>query len=618
MNDNTPAFTSSASFTADENQTAIGTVTATDADGDTLTYSISGSDIAIDSSSGVLTFAAAPDYETKSSYAATVTITDGTRSDTQDITVTIANVNEGQSFTSSASFTAAENQTAIGTVSATDADGDSLSYSISGSEISIGAFNGVLTFTAAPDYETKSSYSATVTVSDGSLSTTQEIAVSISDINEKPIITSASSYSVDENQTTIGSITATDESSDLIYELSGTDASSININNLTGAMTFKSAPDYETKQDYSIIANVSDDSFTTRKAIQILINNLNDNSPVITSSSSFTVNEGVTSVGTVTATDADGDTLEYLIYKPFPSGSGFGACEIAIDSETGALAFISAPDYETQSSYSCRVLVSDGTNQASQDITVSITNTNDNIPVITSNASFTAAENQTAIGTVTATDGDGETLVYSISGSEIAIDSSSGLLTFISAPDYETKSSYSATVTVTDGITAVTQDITVSIINLNDNTPSIISGASFTVDEGETAIGTLTATDADDDTLTFSISGSDIAIDSSSGALTFVSAPDYETKSSYSATVTVTDGTNSVTQDITVSINNLNDNTPAFSSNASFTADENQTAIGTVTATDADSDTLTFSVSGSDINIDSSSGVLTFALCPRL
>ena len=84
----------------------------------------------------------------------------------------------------------------------------------------------------------------------------------------------------------------------------------------------------------------------------------------------------------------------------------------------------------------------------------------------------------------------------------------------------------------------------------------------------------MTATDADGDTLTYSISGSDIAIDSSSGVLTFAAAPDYETKSSYAATVTVTDGTTAVTQDITVSINNLNDNTPAFTSSASFTADE--------------------------------------------
>ena len=185
---------------------------------------------------------------------------------------------------------------------------------------------------------------------------------------------------------------------------------------------------------------------------------------------------------------------------------------------------------------------------------------NDNTPAFTSSASFTADENQTAIGTVTATDGDGETLVYSISGSEIAIDSSSGVLTFAAAPDYETKSSYSATVTVSDGSNSATQDITVSINNLNDNTPSITSSATFAADENQTAIGTVTATDGDGETLVYSISGSEIAIDSSSGVLTFAAAPDYETKSSYSATVTVTDGTNSVTQDITVTINDLNDN----------------------------------------------------------
>ena len=121
--------------------------------------------------------------------------------------------------------------------------------------------------------------------------------------------------------------------------------------------------------------------------------------------------------------------------------------------------------------------------------------------------------------------------------------------------------------TVTDGTNSTDQAITVAVTDLNDNTPSITSSATFAVDENQTAIGTVTATDGDGDTLIYSISGSDIAIDSSSGALTFVSAPDYETKSSYSATVTV-DGTN-VTQEITVSINDLNDNTPSITSDSS-------------------------------------------------
>ena len=52
--------------------------------------------------------------------------------------------------------------------------------------------------------------------------------------------------------------------------------------------------------------------------------------------------------------------------------------------------------------------------------------------------------------------------------------------------------------------------------------------------------------------------------------------------------MTATDGTNSTTQSITVNVTDVDDVAPAFSSSASFSAAENQTAIGTVTATDVD------------------------------
>ena len=215
-------------------------------------------------------------------------------------------------------------------------------------------------------------------------------------------------------------------------------------------------------------------------------------------------------------------------------------------------------------------------------------------PVFTSDATFTANENQTAIGTVVADDPDGDRLYYTISGSEIAINTDTGVITFAAAPDYETKSSYSATVTVTDKTTEVTQDITVNIVNLNDNTPFITSSASFSVNENETAIGTATATDADGDTLAYSISGSEISIDSDTGVMSFVAAPDYETKTAYEATLTVFDGANSATQNVVVNINDLNDEAPVFTSSSFFSADENQTDIGFVTATDGEGDDISF------------------------
>ena len=116
--------------------------------------------------------------------------------------------NQAPAISSSSTFSAAENQTSIGSVTASDPDGNSLTYSISGSEINISG-SGVLTFASAPDYETKNSYTATVTVSDGSLSATQEITGSITNENESPTISSSSTFSSEENQTSIGSVTVT-------------------------------------------------------------------------------------------------------------------------------------------------------------------------------------------------------------------------------------------------------------------------------------------------------------------------------------------------------------------------------------------------------------------------
>ena len=92
-----------------------------------------------------------------------------------------------------------------------------------------------------------------------------------------------------------------------------------------------------------------------------------NNKPVFSSSSTFSVRENETSIGTVTATDADGDTVSYSI-------SGTDASSINIDSSTGILSFISAPDYEAVQSYSVTALVSDGSAEASQNISITILN----------------------------------------------------------------------------------------------------------------------------------------------------------------------------------------------------------------------------------------------------
>ena len=128
-----------------------------------------------------------------------------------------------------------------------------------------------------------------------------------------------------------------------------------------------------------------------------------------------------------------------------------------------------APDYEIKSSYTATITATDGINSTTQIVIVTVTDVNDVAPVFTSEASFIVEENQTAIGTVTATDidTDSESIIYSVSGLEFSI-TPDGFLSFVSAPDYETKSSFSATVTATDGINSSSQIVTVTVTDVND------------------------------------------------------------------------------------------------------------------------------------------------------
>jgi len=65
-------------------------------------------------------------------------------------------------------------------------------------------------------------------------------------------------------------------------------------------------------------------------------------------------------------------------------------------------------------------------------------------------------------------DGDDQTVVMSGTDVDSFNFSSTNVLTFKQPPDYETKSSYSLTFTLNDGTTEVTEDVTITIIDINE------------------------------------------------------------------------------------------------------------------------------------------------------
>ena len=401
-----PAITSSASFSVDENSATVGTLTASDPEGDTLTYSLSGGDdrslFSLDPATGALSFNNAPDFETPGDsngdniYEVQAQVSDGVNPGVlQALAITVADLNEAPTITSAASFSVTENSTPVGILTASDPEGDALTYSLSGDDqslFSLDSVTGALSFISPPDFETPGDsngdniYEVQAQVSDGvNPGVLQALAITVADLNEAPTITSAASFSVTENSTPVGILTASDPEGDaLTYSLSGGDDQSLfSLDSVTGALSFNTAPDFETPGDsngdniYEVQAQVSDGvNPVVLQALAIIVADLNE-APTITSAASFSVTENSTPVGTLTASDPEGDALTYSL------SGGDDQSLFSLDPATGALSFISPPDFETPGDsngdniYAVKVTVTDATNLTDTqliDVTVSDVN----------------------------------------------------------------------------------------------------------------------------------------------------------------------------------------------------------------------------------------------------
>ena len=132
------------------------------------------------------------------------------------------------------------------------------------------------------------------------------MAISVTNVNEAPAITSAATASFAENGTgTVYTAAATDldAGTTLTYSLTGTDAAKFNIDATTGAITFKSSPNYEAPTDsgannvYNVTVGASDGAITTTKAVAIAVTNVVNEAPVFTSGG--TANFAENGAGTV-------------------------------------------------------------------------------------------------------------------------------------------------------------------------------------------------------------------------------------------------------------------------------------------------------------------------------
>ncbi|MDP3839451.1 MAG: cadherin domain-containing protein, partial [Methylococcales bacterium] len=321
-------------------------------------------------------------------------------------------------------------------------------------------------------------------------------------------------------------------------------------------------------------------------------------------------------------------------YLPLPNYTGTPpALQVKALDDTYAGSFSSTAGAETR--VTLDATVNGGATaiaNASNTISTSVTDVN---PVI-ANATASLNENSVAGTTVTTVTASNDTngLIYSITGGNTDVDgdgnlafsinASTGAITVNDADDlnFETTPTFSLTVAVDDEDADTTADstatITVNLQNLDEVAPTITSSATATAINENSGAGqviyTATSTDVTDyvsGTTAYSLSGTDAAlftINSSTGAVTLTTNPNFEAKASYSFNVVATDAANNASSKaVTLAINNLDEVAPTITSSATATAiNENSGAaqvIYTATSTDVTdyvSGTTAYSLSGTD------------------
>ena len=353
-------------------------------------------------------------------------------------------------------------------ISATDVDGDTLTYSFSNPYKGSVINNSNGTYTYTPNANENGIDTFTVMVSDGTVDISQAVTVTITPLNDAPSLILSSTLSVNED--TVSStvfFTGIDVDGDtLTYSFSNPSKGSVT-NNSNGTYTY--TPNANENGSDSFNVTVSDGKVTSSQTVAVIINAVND-APAGSVTVSGTATQGET-LTAVTSTISDEDGLGDFSYQWF-------AGDVAITNATESTLTLSQA--EVDKVITVKVSYTDGYG-ASEELTSSasaaVVNVND-APTISTTASLTTAEDTaTAAIAFSGTDLDGDTLNFSFSdpAKGSVVNNNDGTFTY--TPDANENGADSFTLTVNDGTVDVSQTIDVAII---EKTYTVTVGSAVT------------------------------------------------------------------------------------------------------------------------------------------
>jgi len=570
----------------------------TDVEGATLTITAVGgaTNGTVALAGTTITFTPAANFAGAASF--TYTVSDGTATATGSVAVTVTAVNDGPVAVADTATTAEDTAATITAASLvandTDVDGPALSVTAVSAPTNgtVALAAGTVTFTPTANFNGAAGFD--YTVSDGTLTATGHVTVTVTAVNDAPVAD-------DETGTTSRDVAITFTDAVLLAGDTDIDGDTLAIVAVGGAVNGTVAraagvTTFTPSAGFSGLASftytVTDGAVTAIGTVTIAVDSTN--TPPIAVDDTATTAED-TGLGITTATllandvDPDPDVLTVTAVGNPVHGS--------VVQVLGLVTFTPDPNYNGPASF--EYTVSDGFATDAGLVTITVTPVND-APVAVADSATT--DEDTGVGITAAallandTDGDGDTLdVSSVSnatnGSVLLV---LGNITFTPAANFSGTAGFDYT--ITDGTTTATAHVTVTV-NAVDDVPVAVDDAGFTDEDLGIFVDVLTNdTGLGDGGISIALATPPAHGTATAGATNFLYIPaaNYNGTDTFTYTITDTDGDTSAPATVTINLNALND-APVANSQTVNTNDHTPVTI-TLTATDVDSPSVTFAI----------------------
>jgi gliding motility-associated-like protein len=477
--------------TTDEDTQVSITLTASDTEGSALTWTIVAQPVhgTISGTAPNLSYTPGLNYNGSDSF--TFKVNDGNLdSNIATVTITINAVNDVP-VAANQNVTVTEDVAKGITLSATDVETAVLTYTVV-TQPSNGTLTGTapnLTYTPNDNYNGPDSF--TFKANDGTIdSNTATVTINVTPVNDAPVADDQSVTTDEDTQVTI-TLTATDGDEDALTWTIVTQPAHGTLSGTAPDLTYTPGLNYNGSDSFTFTVN--DGLLTSNTAIvTITVNPVND-APVA-NAQSVTIAEDTFANITLTASDVDGDELTWTIVTQPANGTLTGTAP--------NVTFTPSANFNGSTSFTFKV--NDGTvDSNTATVSITVTPVND-APVASGQTVFTNEDTSTPL-LLNATDRDGDPLTYAIVTPPV-----NGTLSCNNCrnPVYVPNTNYfgsdSFTFRANDGqVNSNTATVNISIASVND--APIAQNQNVTVVEDTPKEIVLTATDVDNDVLTYTI-----------------------------------------------------------------------------------------------------------------